>query len=234
VEIESRCEREWTRPGRGDFLVADGERLVFLGSSRAFDGCGVLGLSSLACLSAGLGAVQANLMVHGRFGASFAGASVVAGCDVGGAATFAAASFLPPHAKVIHRFLGATGAAGCDLGDTLMPSPTIDSLLGIVVIDGAASVGGCMDLFDGEKGPKPANMAAGGGGLGVLVREGLVSPSLVSSAVDAMLALLIMDRRRDKSVLIRTAGFEVVVSGLFNAIVSRDSFRLDWACTADF
>jgi len=141
VELESRCERDWTRPGRGDFLVAEGERLlVFLGSSRALDACGVSGRSSLAGLSAGLGAVQANLMVHGRFGASFDGASVVAGCDVGGGAGFATASFLPPHANVIHRFLGATGAAGCDFGDMLMPSPAIDSLLWMVVIDGAASM----------------------------------------------------------------------------------------------
>lgn len=86
-----------------------------------------------------------------------------------------------------------------------------------------------MEFFDSEKGPKLANIPAGGGGLGVLVREGLVSPSLVSSAVDAMLVLLIIDRRRDKSVLIWTSGFEVVGSGFFRAIVSRDSFRLDWA-----
>lgn len=40
------------------------------------------------------------------------------------------------------------------------------------------------------------------GGLGVLVRAGLVNPpSLVSSAVEARLALLIIDRRRDKSVV---------------------------------
>jgi len=42
----------------------------------------------------------------------------------------------------------------------------------------------------------------GKGGLGVFVLAGLVRPpSLVSSAVDAMLALLIIDRRRVRSVV---------------------------------
>jgi hypothetical protein len=41
---------------------------------------------------------------------------------------------------------------------------------------------------------------SGGGGLGVLVREGLVRPvSLVKSAVEATLALLAMERLRSAS-----------------------------------
>ena len=38
VELESRCERARVKLGRGDFLVADGERLLdFRESSSGFD-----------------------------------------------------------------------------------------------------------------------------------------------------------------------------------------------------
>lgn len=57
-------------------------------------------------------------------------------------------------------------------------------------------------------------VAFGKGGLGVFVRAGLVKPpSLVSSAVEARLALLIIDLRRDKFVATCISGF-VSVSGL--------------------
>jgi hypothetical protein len=197
-----------------------------------------MGRSSLEDLSEGLGAVQANLIVHARcFGVSFAGTSWLTGCDTSGVTNFVAWSFLPPHAKVMHRFLGTTGVAGSTFGDTLMLFTTAGTLLETIVAGGAegvAGMGDCIDFLESEKGPRLVNNPFGGGGLGVLVREGLVSPSLVSSAVDAKLVLLIIDRRRDKSVLTCMSGFEVVSSGLFNAIVSRDSFRSDRARTADF
>ena len=66
----------------------------------------------------------------------------------------------------------------------------------------------------------------GKGGLGVLVRDGLVNPpSLVSSAVDAKLALLSIDRRRDNSVVTWISGLDASTSGLFKARVRSDSFR---------
>ena len=95
-------------------------------------------------------------------------------------------------------------------------------------------MGDCAGFFDNEKGARLVNIPFGGGGLGVLAREGLVSPSLVSSAVDAKLVLLTIDRRRDKPVLTCTSGFEAVSPGVFKAIVSRDSFGSDWVRTADF
>ena len=61
--------------------------------------------------------------------------------------------------------------------------------------------GGWISFPPREKGAKEY-VVLGGGGLGVLVRAGLVRPpSLVSSAVEARLALLINDRRRDKVVV---------------------------------
>ena len=89
-----------------------------------------MGRSSLGDLSEGLGAVQANLMVHARcFGISFAGAEGVAGCETGGALDSVAWPFLSPHAKVIHRFLGIAGVADSVFGDTLTLFPTAGSLL---------------------------------------------------------------------------------------------------------
>lgn len=69
---------------------------------------------------------------------------------------------------------------------------------------------------------------AGIGGLGVLVRAGLVMPpSLVRSTVEAALALLIVDRRRDISVARCKSCVKVSAAGLVcNALVKRDSFRL--------
>ena len=197
-----------------------------------------MGCSSPGNLSEGLGAVQANLMVHARcFGVSFADTSGVTGCETGSALGFVTWSFLPPHAKVIHRFLGMTGVAGSVFGNTMVLFPTAGPLLSVLSTGGAEGVvgmGHCSGFFNNEKGPRLVNIPFGGGGLGVLVREGLVSPSLVSSAVDAKLVLLIIDRRRDKSVWICTSGFDVVSSGVFNAIVSRDSFPSDKARTTDF
>ena len=180
--------------------------------------------SSLGDLSEGFGPVQANLIVHARFGASFVGISCGVGSGTGDASGFATGSFLPPQAKVIHRFLGATSAAEGDFGDTLMRSATTGSLRWTFAAGGTAGAGGCMDFVDSEKGAKLVNIVFGGGGLGVLVREGLVNPSLVSSAVDAKLALLITDRRRDRSVFTCTSGFEVGWSGVFSAFVRSDSF----------
>ena len=66
-----------------------------------------------------------------------------------------------------------------------------------------------------EYGAKLVYVVLGRGGLGVFVRAGLVRPpSLVSSAVDARLALLIIDRRRMRSVLTLTSGLYASFSGL--------------------
>lgn len=207
----------------------------FLGRSRGCDG--LQARSPLDDLSERLGALQANLIVRARFGASFDGISGVTGGDTGSAAGFATGSFLPPHAKVIRRFLRTAGATGSDLGDRLRPSAMSGSLFRGFVVGISECIAGSgrrLNFFDIEKGAKLVKTPLGGGGLGVLVREGLVSPSLVSSAVDAMLALLIMDLRRARSGMICKSGFEVGCSVVFSAIVRRDAFRSDWVRTADF
>jgi hypothetical protein len=85
---------------------------------------------------------------------------------------------------------------------------------------------GFADFAANEYGAKLVYGILGKGGLGVLVRAGLVSPpSLVSSAVDAILALLIIDLRRDKSVAICITGFRSSTSGCSRALVRRDTFR---------
>lgn len=192
------------------------------------------GASCFSALSDGLGPVQANLMVHGRLGASAAGAAA-AGGGTGGAAGLEGRSFLPPQAKVIQRLLGATSATTCVvLGETLMwlSAATWSLLSTLVVADGR---GGYIDFLDSEKGAKLVYVVFGGGGLGVLVRDGLVSPpSLVSSAVEGRLALLIIDRRRDRFVGRCSSGFDVSGSGVFSALVSSDSFRSDWLRIIDF
>lgn len=78
-----------------------------------------------------------------------------------------------------------------------------------------------------EYGAKLVYVDLGMGGLGVFVRAGLVNPpSLVSSAVEAKLALLIMDRRRVRSVANWISDFAASFSGVFwNAFVRSDSLR---------
>jgi hypothetical protein len=224
VEVESRCDREESRLGRGDFLVVDGERLwLFLVVSSGLDVFGVLGGSGSVIFSEGLGPIQANLMVLGRFGASVVGATVAVDSGAVGASGFGTGSLRAPHAKVMQRFLGATSAGDWVFGDVLMSSATMGSLF-VLFVPGST---GSIDLATSENGAKLVNVSVGKGGLGVLVREGLVCPpSLVSSAVDAELALLFIDRRRDNSVVICTSGFfKTSGSGVFRALVSRDSFR---------
>jgi hypothetical protein len=84
-----------------------------------------------------------------------------------------------------------------------------------------------------EYGAKLVYVDLGMGGLGVFVRAGLVNPpSLVSSAVEAKLALLIIDRRRVRSVVNRISDFAASFSGTFwNALVRRDSLRSAWGWT---
>jgi hypothetical protein len=101
----------------------------------------------------------------------------------------------------MHVFLGVTTTGGCDFGETLMVSGScnIDSF-----ISTAGARTGSIGFDASEYGAKLVYVVLGKGGLGVFVRAGLVKPpSLVSSAVDAdaRLALLIIDRRRDKSVV---------------------------------
>ena len=69
----------------------------------------------------------------------------------------------------------------------------------------------------------------------MFVRAGLVRPpSLVSSAVDARLVLLIIERRRVKSVLTSIWDWVASISGFFwKAFVRRDSFRSLCSRTAD-
>lgn len=78
-----------------------------------------------------------------------------------------------------------------------------------------------------EYGAKLVYADLGMGGLGVFVRAGLVKPpSLVSSAVEAKLALLIIDRRRVRSVVKCISDFAASFSGAFwNALVRSDSLR---------
>lgn len=128
--------------GRGDFLVMDGDRAPFcLTVSVAFGVMAALGMSTLLGLSVEVfGLVpQANLILHSRFGASavgtVAGTAVGSGAGgAGGAAGLTTGSFLPPHAKLIHRFLGGASTGGLVVGDTLT-APTISGLMGFVGSD---------------------------------------------------------------------------------------------------
>jgi hypothetical protein len=151
---------------------------------------------------------QANLILLSRFGAS---AETTA---TGVATGLVAGSFLPPHAKLIQRFLGCASTRWLVVGDTLALA-TISGETGFSISASPAAefVGGKAALVADKHGAKLAYVAAGKGGLGVLVRAGLVRPpSLVSSAVEARLALLIIDLRRDKSIDTCICGF--VPSGL--------------------
>lgn len=88
-----------------------------------------------------------------------------------------------------------------------------------------------------EYGAKLVKVALGYGGLGVFVRAGLVSPpSLVSSAVDARLALLIIDRRRARSfeICISDLRISASVGDVWKAFVNRDTLRVLSGRTSDF
>ena len=66
---------------------------------------------------------------------------------------------------------------------------------------------------------------SGGGGLGVLARDGLVRPvSLVKSAVDARLTLLVMERLRSAEKLICRLSGAASSSWFSSALVKRDEF----------
>jgi hypothetical protein len=125
----------------------------------------------------------------------------------------------------MHFFLGATLTGGCDFGETLTVSGTcnIDSF-----ISTAGARTGLTGFDASEYGAKLVYVVLGKGGLGVFVRAGLVKPpSLVSSAVDAdaRLALLIIDRRRDNSVVTWISGLCPSTSGFLRAFVRRETFR---------
>lgn len=98
VEVDSRWERVvGGRVGRGDFLVIDGDRLVFLlNDSVTFEGCGVVGVSIFVGLPDVFGLPHANLMAHCRFGASDLGAvEGAAWCTTG--AGLETGLFFPTH-----------------------------------------------------------------------------------------------------------------------------------------
>lgn len=123
VEDDSRWARTG-REGRGDFLVTDGDRAPFrFDSSVGFGGVTTLGDSALlGLLAETFGLPQANWIIHFRFGASVVAtvAGRTVGSGVGSAAGLATGSFLPPHAKLIHRFFGGASTTGLVVGDTLM------------------------------------------------------------------------------------------------------------------
>lgn len=227
MPVDSLC---WVRPldvGRGDFLVIEGDRLVLLLASTRVGASTGLGTSNCLAVSfsKSLGAGHANLIVHRRFGASVAGRAAGDCGAIGVGCTTLAGLVLPPHANVIQRFLGTTSAGGCALGEMLSTSDRWD-IESFISTGAAGPIGEC--TVPKEYGPKFVYASLGGGGLGVFVRAGLVNPpSLVSSAVEARLALLIMDRRRVRSVLTRMGAswFELIMSGLLRALVKRDSLR---------
>lgn len=190
-----------------------------------------MGVSVLLGLSVeGFGLLpHANLILHSRFGASAVGTLVGPAAVSGlGAMGLATGSFLPPHAKLMHRFFGGASTGGLVVGDTL----TLATISGEIGIAGSAFAAGMVRgngdfAAANEYGAKLVYVAFGRGGLGVFVRAGLVNPpSLVSSAVEARLALLIIDLRRDKSVATCISGF-VSASGLWSALVRSDSVRSD-------
>lgn len=132
VDVESLWDRvDEGGARRGDFLVTDGDRLGFLlGDSVPFDDDGgAAEASSFDTFSDDLRLPQANLIAHGRFGATAVGAVVAAACVTTGG-SWTAGLFLP-QANVIQRFLGATSTGSWDLGEMLTASGAceMDSLL---------------------------------------------------------------------------------------------------------
>ncbi len=108
-------------------------------------------------------------------------------------------SLRAPQAKVMHRFLGGRiGSMGASVLGWWIPRAFWKP-----VMRGSMSMLPRSDDFWGSNnGGMPVRMLAGKtlagrGGLGVSVRDGLVRPpSLVNSAVDARLPLLLNDRLR--------------------------------------
>ena len=123
--------------------------------------------------------------MQGRFGVSWAEGILTVGgasgrCDGG---TAALALGLAVHANDMHRFRGAScfGASSTFLW-------AIETACAILSLATMWSL-------------NLSNFISGSGGLGVFVREGLVNPvSQVRSAVEAKLTLLVMERRRPRSV----------------------------------
>lgn len=127
-------------------------------------------------------AEQANLM-QGRRGASWA-EGVFSGV---GRAALVSVKGLDVQANWIDRLRGASGL------------PSVESVPRLPCL---SAICGASETFLGWKaGPWSRFVTVSGmGGLGVLVRAGLVKPvSLVRSAVEAKLTLLAMDRRRRNS-----------------------------------
>lgn len=149
VDEESRWARKGML-GRGDFLVIDGDRApARLAVSVAFSavatlGISTLGVSTLPGLSVEGLLEHANLILHSRFGASAAGAvaRTGAGSGAGGVAGLPTGSFLPPHAKLIHRFLGGASTIGLVVGDTL----TLGTILGDMGFAGSTLGAGIVDI----------------------------------------------------------------------------------------
>lgn len=72
-------------------------------------------------------------------------------------------------------------------------------------------------------------VADGRVGLGVLALVGLVKPSLVRSAVDAVLVVLLAERWRVISVVMSRFGFAFsVCTGWVRALVRSDCLRSAW------
>lgn len=177
-------------------------------------------LSSIFVVSESFGPPHANLILHVRFGASVLVTVGSTGFGVG-----SAVGFRGPHAKVMQRFFGWASAGTVDRVVTASICLAVTgSMLSTFTIDGA---GGLIVFGPNEKGAKLEYIVLlGRGGLGVFVRAGLVRPpSLVRSAVDARLALLVVDLLRVISVATCISGLKVSDSGLVRrAFVRRDSF----------
>jgi hypothetical protein len=121
----------------------------------------------------------------------------------------------------MQRFRGG-GAMGSDVGAGEAVGPRWVSTLTAAV---------SKDTCFGRAGSllcRRSIVISGSGGLGVFVRAGLVKPvSLVRSAVDAMLMLLVMDRRRARPFEMECKGVCEEVCESSSCVLSIALVRLD-------
>lgn len=123
----------------------------------------------------------------------------------------------------MHRFLGASATtSGFGISSTVGRCGRLESFSALMT--GLSFVVGGFPMTNGAS---FMYVVVGYGGLGVVVRAGLViPPSLVRSAVDAALAILMIDLRRARSVAKRISGLGASVGlARWKALVSSDSLR---------
>ena len=135
---------------------------------------------------------------------------------------------LRPHAKAMHR-LRPKPASAASGSWPLITGETLWVGIELTVFKSCRPLRWVKPL--GVSSPSPWYSVAGSGGLGVLVRAGLVRPpSLVNSAVDGALAMLDVDTLERYGDALDMAGASALIESRFELVTSSrvrsDSLRL--------